>query len=315
MTDLGQPISALRLGHEIRKCELNDIMTRRMNMPHLFSFAPSCLFRLAVAMIGFGLLSPAFLVAEGLPDKNLETAIRGVLFDKKDPSKPLTDEDFKNVYILEAKGKGIKDLNGLEKCTNLQLLNLAKNEITDLTPIKDLKKIQSLDLSKNQIADIAPLVELKGLQFLELSDNKVTDIAPLKGLVKLSALYMAGNQVADLAPLSEITRLSSLDVAGNQVVDLKPLETVNQLSLLKLSGNKIVDIAPIAKQTQVRMLFIDRNQVTDLAPLVAAAKEDASGKKRFAPFLRLYLKENPLSEDAQNNQISALKEAGVRIEG
>jgi hypothetical protein len=248
------------------------------------------------------------------PDKNLEMAVRSYIFDKKDPSKELTDEDLRKVFVLEAKGKGIKELTGLEKCTNLLQINLAKNEVADLQPIKALTNVQSLDLSHNKIVDIAPLEALTGLQFLELSHNQIASAAPLSKLTKLSALYIAGNKIADIAAVSELTRLSSLDLAKNEVSDISPVSKLAGLMTLKLSDNKIEDISPIPKRNQLKMLFLERNKITDLSPLVAAAKDDAAGEKRFAPFLRLFLEGNPLSDDAKSQQLDALKQAGVRLE-
>src|SRR5271169_4488111 len=83
------------------------------------------------------------------PDKNLEAAIRDVL--KHEPKVQLTDEKLLDIYFLEAPGKEIKDLKGLEKCKNLALIKLTKNKISDLTPLKDLVSLQSLDLADNEI--------------------------------------------------------------------------------------------------------------------------------------------------------------------
>lgn len=259
-------------------------------------------------------LSASSAWAVQFPDKNLEAALRYYILEKREGTAELTDDDLKKIFIFEAKGKGIKDLTGLEKCPNIALINLAKNEVENISAIKDLKNLQSLDLSNNKIADIAPLAGLVGLQYLELSNNQVKDIAPLKELKKLSALYIASNQIADLAPLAEIVKLSSLDLAGNKVVDLKPIENISSLSLLKLTSNEIVDLSPLGKQTQLRMLFIDKNKIADLAPLVAVCKADADGKKNFAPYLRLFMKDNPLSDAAKGPQTEALKAIGVRLE-
>ncbi len=248
------------------------------------------------------------------PDKNLETAIRGYLFDKKDPSKELSDDDLKKIFVLEAKGKGIKDLTGLDKCSNLELINLAQNELGELAPIKGLVNLQSLDLSHNHVSDATPLAGLTALQYLELSGNQITSVEPLAGLTKLASLYLAENKLSDIAPLAKLERLSSLDLAKNQVSNLAPLTGFKGLSLIKLSDNAIEDIAPLAQQTQVRMLFLERNKIKDLAPLVAAAKADAAGAKNFAPFLRLYIVGNPLSDAAKSEQLKALEEAGVRID-
>ena len=68
----------------------------------------------------------------------------------------LTDEMLLNVYVLEAPGKEIRDLTGLEKCKNLALLKLSKNKVADLKPLKDLGNIQSLELDDNAIVDLAP---------------------------------------------------------------------------------------------------------------------------------------------------------------
>src|SRR5688572_32799265 len=110
---------------------------------------------------------PAWAVA--IPDKNLEAALRALVFEKKGTDKELTEEDLGKIFTLEARGKSIKDLSGLEHCKNLLLLNLAKNEVSDLKPIQELKNIQSLDLAGNKLTDVSPLAELTAMQFLELS--------------------------------------------------------------------------------------------------------------------------------------------------
>src|SRR6516225_10353728 len=92
--------------------------------------------------------------ASPITDKNLEATIRAVLFD---PKGDLTEEQLKQVFVLNASGKPgkeIKDLTGLEKCINLAEFKASNNQITDLKPMKGLSNLQSLDLSGNQISDI-----------------------------------------------------------------------------------------------------------------------------------------------------------------
>jgi hypothetical protein len=57
-----------------------------------------------------------------------------------------------------------------------------------------------------------------------------------------------------------------------------------------------------------------RDKLEDLTPLVEMAQADAAGPKLVAPFLRLYLGGNPLSEAAKTTQVEALKAAGVRVD-
>ena len=100
------------------------------------------------------------------PDKNLEAALRAVLLE---PKGELTEAQLGNVFVLEAKGKNIANLSGLEKCKNLALLRVTKNEISDLKPLKDLTNLQSLDLENNKVADVTPLAGLTKLQYLHLA--------------------------------------------------------------------------------------------------------------------------------------------------
>jgi hypothetical protein len=43
------------------------------------------------------------------------------------------------------------------------------------------------------------------------------------------------------------------------------------------------------------------------------ARKDSEGEKRFAPFWRIYLRSNPLSDEAKTAQVEQLKEFGCRI--
>jgi Leucine-rich repeat (LRR) protein len=273
--------------------------------------------QLGAPLVATLLLIPAgarpALAASPFPDKNLEAAIRDVL--KHEPKNfELTDEKLLNVYILHAEGKGIKNLTGLEKCKNLAEIRLTKNQIADIKPLKDLINLQSLDLAKNAIKDIGPLANLKGLQYIELSDNQIEKLDPLGGLTNLTALYLGGNAIKDISPLVPLTKLASLSLPKNQIHEIKALEKINKIWNLDLCDNRVEDAGPLAKQTELKLLQIERNQIKDLKPLVESAKADSGGPKRFAPYLRLYLSGNPLTDSAKSAQLAALKDAGVRIE-
>src|SRR5689334_5936314 len=94
---------------------------------------------LLAAIVLNALATPAAAVV--FPDKNLEAALRALVFEKKDKTDELTDDDLRKIFILDGKGKGIANLAGLEKCESLLEIKLAKNEIVDLTPIKGLANL------------------------------------------------------------------------------------------------------------------------------------------------------------------------------
>ncbi len=85
--------------------------------------------------------------------------------------------------------------------------------------------------------------------------------------------------------------------------------------MLDLHDNQLTDLGPLAQQTELKLLLIQHNKIKDLKPLVDAARKDADGPKRFAPYLRLHISGNPIDAAVKAKQLDALKAAGVQIEG
>ncbi|MFG0335981.1 MAG: leucine-rich repeat domain-containing protein [Maioricimonas sp. JB049] len=246
------------------------------------------------------------------PDKNLETVIREIL-KKKQIDKPQIEEaDLKTIYFLDGKGRGIVDLTGLEKCTNLASITLTENEITSVAPLAGLKNCQFLDLAGNRIEDISPLGGMVKLQYIQLERNQITQLNGLENLENLRSLYLSDNQISSLAPLSGLSRLTSLYVDRNKVSDLGPISSLKWLSSLGLRGNAVKDLSPLQGLTELRYTFLQGNELTDLTPLVEMAEKDVSGEKRFAPYWHLYLDVDSLPDPARK-QVDRLKELGVRV--
>ncbi len=177
------------------------------------------------------------------PDPNLEAAVREAI-DK--PEGPIYPEDLQELTMLWAVEVGIKDLSGLEYCTNLSMLWLAENEITDVSPLSELDNLGGLYLMGNQVSDITPLLSLSNLTELELSFNKITDISSLSeaSFTNLSSLGLNGseetNQISDISSLAALTNLRSVTLWNNQISDASPLlELVFLENVFILSGNPL----------------------------------------------------------------------------
>ncbi|MCA9106175.1 MAG: leucine-rich repeat domain-containing protein [Planctomycetales bacterium] len=248
------------------------------------------------------------------PDKNLESVVRRYVFDKRYTEDPITEEDVKYLSVIKGVDAGVTDLTGLEKCYSLAELDLRENEISDLSALSGLKYLQSVSLSDNKITDIGPLAELTRMQYLELSNNEVEDLAPLANLTAMRSLYLSNNRVKNIAVVAGMTKLWSLYLDGNEVTDLTPIKDHRFISSLDLKGNGITDLTPIANFQDLNFLFLQENKLTDLSILVDMARRDIDGRRNFAPFWKLYLRDNPLSDEARGAQVQALQEMGARID-
>ena len=76
---------------------------------------------------------------ETIPDPNLQQVIRAILEKKQIKKDAIDPADLKSIFFLDARGKGIKSLAGLQHCTNLAEVKLSDNEISDVTGLTDLQ--------------------------------------------------------------------------------------------------------------------------------------------------------------------------------
>lgn len=115
-----------------------------------------------------------------------------------------TISDLKTIKKLDAQGRGIKDLKGIQNLINLKELNLSHNNLTDLKPLNELSMLQKLDLSNNSIEEIGLLEQLSNLKELYLNNNKIKNPDCLKNLTGLTALFIAQNDFTEYKPLCGI---------------------------------------------------------------------------------------------------------------
>ncbi len=230
-------------------------------------------------------------------DASLEAAIREEL-DK--PLKPLYTSELNKVVQLDASGRGITSLDGIQHLHNLAILNLQGNEIQDVSQLGSLKKLHTLNLENNGITDLqsAHLDALSGLRLkhlnlnynviifrdgqniwltdinilssftsleeLTLIENQITDISPLSALTNLRLLDLSTNAITDIAPLSHTAALQSLNLANNDIRDITPLAGLHQLTFLSLLSNEsIATVAPLAGLTNLETLILDNVRVGD----------------------------------------------------
>ena len=214
-----------------------------------------------------------------IPDANLAAVVRETL--GLAPGDAISQLDMLRLGGLEATGRQITDLTGLEYAVNLKELLVGDNQISDITPLEESTIIEGLELYNNNISDLSPLAGLTNLTNLNLNDNSVSDFSPLAGLrLTLQYLHLNGNSVSDLSPLAGLTNLKDLTFDDNSVSDLSPLGGLTHLSYLLLV----------------------RNSVSDLSPLIGLPHLDV-----------LYLWDNPLSYTSVNTHILSLQRRGVTV--
>jgi len=239
------------------------------------------------------------------PDPGLEAAIREAIGK---PAGVIYDTDLVGLTNLNAPGRGIQDLSGIENCTSLMYLELRDNEITDITPIGQLTNLLWLQLWNNQISNIAPLASLTNLEWLHLWNNQVSDISPLAGLTNLRWLYIHSNPISNLGPLSALTNLTTLLAGDGPITDLSPLAGLTNLTELSVVLSNVSDVSPLAGLSNLTILDLWHNQISDISPLAGLTgltdlDLSMNNVTNIGPLSRLA---NLQALDLSSNQISSI---------
>lgn len=150
-------------------------------------------------------------------DRNLEAAVRDALGK---PTGDITDADMAGLTRLDASGREISDLSGLEHAVNLGFLNLRHNQISDIGALAGLKNLWLLALDNNRIRNIGPLTGLTNLQYLGLNYNQISDIIPLvrnSGLGSGDSVWLEHNYLDLTSGSDDMVNIQALIDRGVQV--------------------------------------------------------------------------------------------------
>ena len=205
-----------------------------------------------------------------IPDANLAAVVREAL--DLAPGDAISQLDMLRLGGLEANGRQITDLTGLEYAVNLKELRLGDNQISDIRPLEESTILEWLELYNNNISDISSLAAMTHLTFLHLYDNSVSDLSPLTESINLHELTLGDNSVSDLSPLAGLIHLVRLELYDNNISDISSLAAMTHLTFLPLGDNSVSDLSPLERLTNLKELTLGDNSVSDLSPLERLTK-------------------------------------------
>ena len=201
-------------------------------------------------------------------DPNLEAAIRDELGLTAGPqgsgSPAITCQAALHLICLDAIGRGIQNLEGLQAFRNLEEAFFFVNSIRDGSPLADLYRLFHLDIGQNLLTDTEFLARLTAMRRLYLDSNLLSDTGPIKG-----AESTQGAPTAMLAPLANLVHLEFILLGFNQIVDLSPLAAAPRLGNLSAPLNQISDVSIVSQWPLLVGLFVGGNPIGDLSPVYA----------------------------------------------
>jgi internalin A len=153
----------------------------------------------------------------------------------------------------------LESLEGLDRLTGLQHLQLSNTGIQNVAPLAGLHELKTLNLWQTRVSDLSPLAGLLRLQSVDLWYTPVSDLTPLAGLAELQSLNLEFCKgVTDVTPLAGLRRLRYLEIGGTSVTDLAPLAGLHELGELNVWKIPATNLSPLAWLPQLTWLTADQ---------------------------------------------------------
>lgn len=218
-------------------------------------------------------------IEDKIPDENLKQVIRETLGVTE-----ITNKNILTLITLDAKGRGIKDLTGINCATHLQSLSLYDNPIKEIEPqtFKGLRGLEGLYINKSQIQEIKPGVfdGLSNLIWLDLVDNQIKGLNPeiFKGLTRLRKIDFSMNQIQsiDSTIFNGLTDLKYIGLGSNQLknIDSTLFKGLINLQEIVLGDNQIQKLDPetFDELINLQILYLNNNQIKNIDPILIKDK-------------------------------------------
>ncbi len=221
---------------------------------------------LMITLIGVVLASPVKAAETDkvtIPDEGLRQVLADTLnsmnshnkaWVTKDKTSDFTKAELETITSIDFdRSTAVKDLTGLEYCTNVEYidLELCKN-VSNLTPLKNLKKIKSLDIE----------------QINWDKENKATNLTVLSGLTNMETIRINHSNLsdADVWIFDNMNKLKMLETGMNNISDTKfLLKHKNTLETVNLTGTEISKIDDLLQLSNVKILCISDTHISDFS--------------------------------------------------
>lgn len=203
---------------------------------------------------------------KGLENLNVETEIDliGNIAIKNCAAQPSEYVEFcklkkaGKLETVQVKGKKYHIFEGF-----VSLRDLGITSIKEIEGLDKLTELKSLFISSNNISKIDGLDKLQSLEYLNLMSNKITDISGLKKLHNLRQLHIGENNISKIKGLENLKNLVVLDIRENHISEIKGLDTLKNLTNLDLRKNKISDIRGLGNLHNLEVLVLVENPIPE----------------------------------------------------
>lgn len=221
--------------------------------------------------------------------KNQPTVVYDTIYTDTKPLNNYINNILKTTEVNISGNEEIRDLEPLEKLSELSYLDCSNTIVKELFPIRNLNKLKTLNISNTYIDDISDLryvntittfiadntridsintlALFENLEKLSLNNTNITDLSTLSECIKLETLYLNGTKISDLNDIKGLNNLHDLDVSNTAISNLDSLYNLKALQILNIDSTIVQDLSPLSDINSLNVLYCSNTGISDLMPL------------------------------------------------
>lgn len=192
-----------------------------------------------------------------------------------------------NIESIIIEGSRMKNVNGLERLSNLRSLALWNVQLeTSSFKFSGLENfvLSGAELLNNEIElkmtslyrftiydcysteGISVIADVPEAKEVEIIDSNVRKVK-FGEVGNLLDLNISGCEIEELSFLEKVSALEKLNLSNNLITAVDGIENVEQLETLYLFGNQIIDITPLSRLSKLKTLHLESNQIESIDAL------------------------------------------------
>lgn len=169
----------------------------------------------------------------------------------------LSNSELSRISNLDCSNQTIKSVKGIEKLTDLEILDLSYNELTSIDFSKN-EFLKIVTLKNNELTNVVK--NTVSLRKFNVYNNKLNEIN-VSDNVNLELLDASSNKLTSI-DVSSNTNLETLNLNSNDISDIDLSNNVT-LKVLDMTSNKISSI-DLSKNISLTHISLDNNKLTTI---------------------------------------------------
>eukprot|EP00500_Bicosoecida_sp_ms1_P006681 CAMPEP_0203824340 /NCGR_PEP_ID=MMETSP0115-20131106/51559_1 /ASSEMBLY_ACC=CAM_ASM_000227 /TAXON_ID=33651 /ORGANISM="Bicosoecid sp, Strain ms1" /LENGTH=626 /DNA_ID=CAMNT_0050733379 /DNA_START=187 /DNA_END=2064 /DNA_ORIENTATION=+ len=150
----------------------------------------------------------------------------------------------------------VSSLQGIDRCTSLQVLILVNNDLRSLHGIHSAAALQALDVTSNNLRDLSGLGNVPALSYLNVTSNDLTNLGGAGLVPTLRYLCVRNNDIKTLAGVGNFPGLTHLDAGNNALTTIAELPACQMLVGIDLSQNDLTNPEEIMALAGISLLAV-----------------------------------------------------------